>query len=114
VPAAAFRRWPARSSGSHARSAQPARRPDRRHDNGGTFIGVLRRYAKQIEANGGRLMLAGVAPKAYEQISKTGLLKVLGEQNVFPAGSCLFEPMLRALRAAKAYPAEQQSAAPPG
>jgi hypothetical protein len=59
-----------------------------------------------------RLMLAGVALKAYEQIGKTRLLKELGEQNVFPTGPCLFEPVLRALRAANAWLAQQQSAAP--
>ncbi|MGE0126614.1 MAG: SulP family inorganic anion transporter [Blastocatellales bacterium] len=74
---------------------------------GSTFIGVVRRYAKPIQKNGGRLMLAGVSKSVYQQLLKTGTLALLGEENVFPAGRRLFEPALTALRSARAWLAEQ-------
>ncbi len=50
---------------------------------GSTFIGVLRRYATTLQANGGRLMLTGVNPNLRYQLEKTGTLAFIGEENVF-------------------------------
>ncbi len=81
-------------------------------DVGSTFIGVLRRYAQTVQNNGGRLMLTGVSTTAYKQLEKTGLVKLLGTDNVYPAGPRLFEPTLRALRVARAWLNEPVPAAP--
>lgn len=80
-------------------------------DIGSTFIGVLWRYAITLQENGGRLMLAGVDSHVYNQLEKTGTLGVLGADNIFPAGERLFEPGLKALRAARTWLATQQQAA---
>jgi sulfate permease, SulP family len=76
---------------------------------GSTFIGVLRRYSAAILKNGGKLMLAGVNKQVMRQLSKTGTLDLLGEENVFPAGDRLFEPAILALRSARAWLAEQNA-----
>jgi SulP family sulfate permease len=48
-----------------------------------TFMGVLQRYTRALQARGGRLMLVGVEESAYAQLAKTGVLQLIGEQNVF-------------------------------
>ena len=52
---------------------------------GSTFIVVLERYAKALQAHGNRLMLIGVSPAVYDQLKETDCLKVLGAENVFVA-----------------------------
>jgi SulP family sulfate permease len=52
---------------------------------GSTMIGVLDRYARTLQGNGGRLMLAGVSEGVFQQIERTGLLKLIGRENVFLA-----------------------------
>jgi SulP family sulfate permease len=52
---------------------------------GSTMIGVLDRYARTIQGNGGRLMLAGVSEDVLAQLERTGLLRLIGRENVFVA-----------------------------
>jgi SulP family sulfate permease len=52
---------------------------------GSTMIGVLDRYARTIQGNGGRLMLAGVSEDVLTQLERTGLLRLIGRENVFVA-----------------------------
>jgi len=52
---------------------------------GSTMIGVLDRYARTLQRNGGRLMLAGVSEGVFQQIDRTGLLRLIGRENVFMA-----------------------------
>jgi SulP family sulfate permease len=52
---------------------------------GSTMIGVLDRYARTLQRNGGRLMLAGVSEGVFQQIERTGLLRLIGRENVFMA-----------------------------
>ena len=50
---------------------------------GSTFIGVLRRYATTLQANGGRLMLTGVNSRLLYQLERTKTLALIGKENVF-------------------------------
>jgi len=52
---------------------------------GSTMIGVLDRYARTLQGNGGKLMLAGVSEGVFQQIERTGLLRLIGRENVFMA-----------------------------
>jgi SulP family sulfate permease len=52
---------------------------------GSTFLVVLQRYAKALQAQDCRLMLVGVEQGAYDQLVKTGMLYVIGTENVFLA-----------------------------
>jgi SulP family sulfate permease len=72
-------------------------------DLGSTFIAVLQRYALALQARGGRLMLAGVEARAREQLTRTGLLKIIGEENVFPPTDQLGAAVNHAVAAAHAW-----------
>ena len=72
-------------------------------DVGSTFIGVLRRYATTIQANGGRLMLAGINPRLRYQLDRTGTLALIGEENVFVEQAQLGMAMNEALAAARTW-----------
>ncbi len=52
---------------------------------GSTMIYVLYRYAQKVQANGGRVMLAGVSQGVFTQLERTGLLEIIGRENVFLA-----------------------------
>lgn len=52
---------------------------------GSTFINALTRYAQQLKANQGKLMLVGVDDVIQSQLEKTGVLKIIGPENVFLA-----------------------------
>jgi SulP family sulfate permease len=52
---------------------------------GSTMIGVLDRYARTLQGNGGKLLLAGVSEGVFQQIDRTGLLGLIGRENVFMA-----------------------------
>lgn len=52
---------------------------------GSTFMMVLQRYAEALHEHDGRLMLVGVDPAVRDQLDKTGVLAVLGKDNVFVA-----------------------------
>jgi len=54
-------------------------------DLGSTFISVLERYARALQAHGNTLMLVSVTPAVYDQLKETECLKVLGAENVFVA-----------------------------
>ncbi|MEE4275556.1 MAG: SulP family inorganic anion transporter, partial [Thermoleophilia bacterium] len=56
-------------------------------------IALIRNYAAELAAGGGRLYLSGVGPEMMGQLRRTGLLRTLGEDAVAPAtdepyGSC--------------------------
>jgi SulP family sulfate permease len=72
-------------------------------DIGATVIGTLRRYAESLAANGGRLLLAGVSPALKLQLQRTGMLDLLGEENIFLATESIGESGNTALRAAREW-----------
>lgn len=79
---------------------------------GSTFIGVLRRFATTLQANGGRLMLTGVDPRLRYQLAKTGTLALIGEENVFVEQPQLGMAMNAALAAAHSWLATGTSQSP--
>jgi SulP family sulfate permease len=54
---------------------------------GSTFIGVLRRYTGSLQAKDGRLYLAGVSRSLMEQLYRTGLVGLIGQDRIMPATS---------------------------
>ena len=70
---------------------------------GSTMIGVLDRYTRTIQGNGGKLMLAGVSEGVYSQMERTGLLKLIGRENVFPEQPQWGAAANQALEAAEAW-----------
>jgi SulP family sulfate permease len=51
----------------------------------GALLGLIREYAGELAAHGGRLYLAGVGPEVEAQLRRTGLLGELGADAVVPA-----------------------------
>ena len=72
-------------------------------DIGSTFLNVIQEYAKSVQARNGRFMLIGIDPKVYDQLAKTGLLKIIGEENVFLATPQLGEALNRAIAEANTW-----------
>jgi SulP family sulfate permease len=75
-------------------------------DIGSTMIEVLRRYTQALQANTGKLILAGVAPHLRNQLRRTGMLDLIGEENIFLATETIGEAGNAALRAAKDWLAQ--------
>ncbi|MEI2691482.1 MAG: SulP family inorganic anion transporter [Anaerolineae bacterium] len=70
---------------------------------GSTFVGVLQRYAEALHAHDSKLMLVGVEPGVRDQLAKTGLLALIGDENIFMATPRLGEAMNQAATAAHAW-----------
>ena len=79
---------------------------------GSTFIQVLERYAEQLQANGGKLMLVGVAERVMEQLAKTETFETIPEEDIFPATDTLGRSTLDAMAAAETWLNTQNR--PPG
>lgn len=74
-----------------------------RKEVGSTFMGVVDRYTDRLRQRGGRLMLAGVSERVQQQLERTGLLRKVGPENVFPETRVVGEPLIQARRAAQAW-----------
>ena len=70
---------------------------------GSTMIGVLDRYARTVQGNGGKVMLAGIGEGLYAQLERTGLLARLGRENVFREQPHWGAAANQALEAAEAW-----------
>lgn len=74
-----------------------------RDEVGSTFIRVIERYTRELQANGCKLMLAGISDRVWEQLEKTELLDLIGPQNVFLAQPRFGAALEEALAAAQAW-----------
>jgi len=74
-----------------------------RTEIGSTFVGVLRRYAETLRRRNSKLMLVGVDAAVLNQLSRTGLLAIIGEENIFPATAQLGKALNAAVDAANAW-----------
>jgi sulfate permease, SulP family len=70
---------------------------------GSTFLTVLQRYATALQDRKCKLMLVGVDPVVRDQLAKTGVLKMIGEENVFLATPQIGEALNQAVAAANAW-----------
>ncbi len=69
-----------------------------------TFINLLERYHAELDAVGGKLILAGVSPRIKEQLDKTETTgDVLGEEDIFHLTEILGESMRAAVLAAQSW-----------
>lgn len=78
-----------------------------RDEVGSTVIGVLTRYFSALQMHDGRLLLAGVGPELYEQLERTGMVDLLGENSIFRATENLGEALNAALEEGRAWLAEE-------
>jgi len=70
---------------------------------GSTFITVLKRYAEALQERESKLMLIGIDATERDQLAKTKVLPIIGEENVFLATPQLGEALNRAVEAAHAW-----------
>jgi SulP family sulfate permease len=56
-----------------------------RDEVGSTFIRIIERYARKLQAQDNVLMLEGVNKKVLQQLERTDLLDLIGEENVYLA-----------------------------
>ena len=73
---------------------------------GSTFIRTLDRYARTLQARGNKLMLGGLNERGVEQLASTGLLDLIGEENVFPGPPQFGAALRQALTVAEAWRAQ--------
>lgn len=52
---------------------------------GSTMIGVLDRYIRTVQDHGGKVILAGLSEGVLSQLERTGLLELIGTDNIFMA-----------------------------
>jgi SulP family sulfate permease len=74
-----------------------------RRNLGATLIDVLTRYAEALQTAGGRLYLTGVSGHAYDQILRTGKLRLSGPVRVHEATPVLGESTREARAEAEAW-----------
>ncbi len=72
-----------------------------RGELGSSAIGLLRKWAEQLQAGGGALLLAGVGERMGDQLERTGLAELLGRDNIFPARSLVYRSTEEAYEAAR-------------
>jgi SulP family sulfate permease len=70
---------------------------------GSTFVSVLQRYAWALKGRQSKLMLVGVDPMVRAQLAQTGVLAMIGDENVFVATPQLGEALNQAVAAANAW-----------
>ena len=68
-----------------------------------TFLTVLQRYAQALRACDSKLMLVGIDPAVRDQLAKTGVLNIIGEENVFLATPQVGVALNQAVAAATAW-----------
>jgi len=78
-------------------------------DVGSTVNEVLRRYAEALQSHSGKLILAGVSPALHNQFQRTGLINIIGPENIFPATETIGEAGNTALKAATDWLAESST-----
>jgi len=70
---------------------------------GSTFVTVLQHYSQALRNQDSKLMLVGVDPAVRDQLAKTGVLKLIGEENVFLATPQLGTALNQAVAAATTW-----------
>ncbi len=74
---------------------------------GSSLTSVLERYSQQLQAHGGKLMVAGINKKVKGQLDRTDTTsEFLGQENVFVSTSNLGESTRAAIREAQRWLAE--------
>jgi len=79
-----------------------------RSELGSTFLGVLKRYAEELQERQSRLVLVEVGRETMTQFEKTGYIDIFDLDNIFPATERVFESMREAQHEARKWIKEQK------
>ena len=74
-----------------------------RDEVGSTFINIIKRYAIQLEEKDNKLILVGMNERVMEQLEKTELMDLLGEEDLFPEELRYGAALEKALAAAQSW-----------
>lgn len=74
-----------------------------RDEVGSTFIRIIERYIRTLQANGCKLILAGINERVREQLEETDLLDLIGAESVFMAQPGFGVSVEKALEMAEAW-----------
>jgi SulP family sulfate permease len=77
---------------------------------GSTFMGVIERYANDLQEHDSRLILAGISKEVRQQLKYVGLLDVLGRDNIYLETEIVGESVYAALNDADAWIDQQARA----
>ena len=77
-----------------------------RDEVGSTFIRLVARYARALEAADNRLMLEGLSERVLDQLEKTKIVELLGQENLFLAQPRFGGSLAEAMAAAEAWIAQ--------
>lgn len=78
-----------------------------RKELGSTFLGVTERYAEQLRARKGKLILVGASDRALDQLRRTGLMTTLGLNNVYAHTPVVGEALHQAYADAETWLGDQ-------
>jgi len=79
-----------------------------RSELGGTFLGVLKRYAGELQTAESRLMLVEVGEETMAQFENTGYIDIFGYENIFPSTERVFQSIRDAQHEANKWIKEQK------
>ncbi len=79
-----------------------------RSELGSTFLGVLKRYAGELQEHQSRLVLVEVGEETMLQFEKTGYIDIFGFDNIFPATERVFQSIREAQHESKKWIKEQK------
>ena len=74
-----------------------------KEDLGSTFINVITRYAQRLHDADSTLMIAGVSDRVADQLTNTGAITTIGEDNIYRATPAITESTQRAITAAQKH-----------
>jgi len=74
-----------------------------RRELGSTFVQVIDRYARLLQAQGGKLILSGVSERLFDQMVRVGMVSLIGRENIYPSTSYLGAAANQAARDAEAW-----------
>ena len=73
----------------------------RTHSIDATVLQAIEEFVQTMNDRGGHVILCGVKPELMEKLTAFGLVKIIGEKNVFATGFGVFASAKRALRRAQ-------------
>jgi len=77
-----------------------------RDEVGSTFLRTIERYTRDLQAQSNMIMLEGINQQVMQQLERTDLLDLIGEDNIFLGQPRFGAAMSKALAAAETWIAQ--------
>ena len=75
-----------------------------------TTLKSIVRYNRELREDGNLLLLAGVRPRIFNLLERTGIIDAIGLENIFPAERVITAPLNKAMARAQEWLAQSKSA----